>query len=565
MRSIVASLVVALVTAVSGYAGPQGGENAGKTALASIDGRVLDLAGSPLRKVAVTADPQQTGTSQAGRSSFCSTDADGRFTLVNLEPGGYHLTFDRPGFIRNVFGSETAGENGALINLTAGQHLAGVEVRLTPEATISGRVVDQDRDPIPGAFVRLFSYRFDLGVRQPRMFAQADADRTGAFRLTGIGPGQYYIIATPQKGIAESSTLPSGERVEYAYLPTYYPGSPEAAGAQAISIGPGDGSVIGDLTLRKARTVHVRGRVNSDAFPGDAGRLAVRAFPDDPLSAVTLFEAPSSAVSPKDGTFDLAGVPAGRYELIVTARTGQIQALGRQSIVVGETDVENIVISLLPGAEIAGSVVYAGSPSGLSSPQAGGTAGPTVVLWSAGPGSINKFAQRVRDSSFRFRDVPPGRYMVRVTERPDDVYLQSIRSRDGGDLLATELDLTQGGGHREITVTLNLSPARVDGSVLDGDGHPLPRKVVTLAPSPPDNTQAHRYRRTVSDEAGRFVLGGLPPGDYCLYAWHELPETAQFDGELLVREAGRCTKIQLQEGGKESVQLTLHASGGREQ
>jgi hypothetical protein len=155
--------------------------------------------------------------------------------------------------------------------------------------------------------------------------------------------------------------------------------------------------------------------------------------------------------------------------------------------------------------------------------------------------------------------------MVRVTERPDDVYLQSIRSRDGGDLLATELDLTQGGGHREITVTLNLSPARVDGSVLDGDGHPLPRKVVTLAPSPPDNTQAHRYRRTVSDEGGRFALGGLPPGDYCLYAWQELPETAQFDGELLVREAGRCTKVQLQEGGKESVQLTLHTSGGREE
>jgi len=550
-----------LVTAVPAYSGPQGGENLGKAALASIDGRVLDLAGSPLRKVAVTADPQQTGASQANRSSFCSTDADGHFTLVSLEPGSYHLTFDRPGFIRHVFGSETAGENGALINLTAGQHLAGVEVRLTPEATISGRVVDQDRDPIPGVSVRLFSYRFDMGVRQPRTFAQAEVDRTGAFKLTGIGPGQYYIIATPQRGLAESSTLPSGERVEYAYLPTYYPGSPEAAGAQAISIGPGDGSAIGDLTLRKARTVHVRGRVSSDAFPGDAGRLAVRAFPDDPLSAVTLFEAPSSAASPKDGTFDLASVPAGRYDLMVTARTGQIQALARQSIVVGETDVENIVISLLPGAEIAGSVVYAGSPSGLSSP----APGPTVVLWSAGPGSINKFAQRVRDGSFRFRDAPPGRYMVRVTERPDDVYLQSIRSRDGGDLLATELDLTQGGGHREITVTLNLSPARVDGSVLDGDGHPLPRKVVTLAPSPPDNTQAHRYRRTVSDEAGRFVLGGLPPGDYCLYAWHELPETAQFDGELLVREARRCTKIQLQEGGKESVQLTLHASGGREQ
>jgi hypothetical protein len=152
-----------------------------------------------------------------------------------------------------------------------------------------------------------------------------------------------------------------------------------------------------------------------------------------------------------------------------------------------------------------------------------------------------------------------------VTDIPEDTYLQSISSSGGEDLIANDLDLTQGGGRREISVTLNRSPARIDGSVQDGDGRHLADIVVTLAPRPLDLRQSHRYRRTLSGQDGRFSLRGLPPGDYCLYLWDKLAEGDEFNPELLERSTGRCHEVGLQENNKASLDLTFQRENERVQ
>jgi len=439
--------------------------------------------------------------------------------------------------------------------------MGDIVVHLTPEATLAGRVLDEDRDPVANVSVRLFGYRYQLGLRRTEPMALGETDSSGAFRLTGIGPGQYYMVAMPRKTLIESSALPSGKRIQYGNIPTYYGGSAEASAAQQIAIFPGESATVGDLILRKAPIVHIRGRVSADAFSGATGRTVVRAVADDDGSAVGTLDAPTAVVSPREGTFDVVDATPGRYTLVVTNLIGGIKILGRESLAVGDKDVDDVVVTLLAG-EVAGSFVYTGTKSAPNTSQGGipevkaNLALPYVVLLPEGPATVGNPAQPVKNDSFLFRNVSPGLYRVRVTRLPSDVYLQSIRSADGEDLLAADLDLTRG-GHRAITVTLSRSPAGLDGSVVDDEGKTLPDIIVTSAPKPLDARQAHRYLTASSDENGHFTIHGLAPGEYCLYTWRKLADGEEFNDDLLQREGQRCTSVELQEGGTQNVQLTF--------
>jgi hypothetical protein len=567
--SFVLSVVIALAGPVD--SAPQvDSRQALKPTTATISGRVVDVGGAPVAKARVSAE-LETGTGataqtgQTPRSYTCGTSADGKFTLVGLDAGNYRIVVERSGYLSQVFESRTASGDGTWVALTPGQEMTDIVVRLTPEASLAGRVLDEDRDPVANVQVQVFKYIHRLGLRRTQSFGFVETGSTGAFHLTGIGPGRYYMVATPRQALIESSALPSGQKVQYCYIATYYGGSAEASGAQPIAISPGESATVGDLTLRKAPIVHVRGRVKAEAFSEDIGRIGVHAVPDDDRSAVQPFEAPSARVSPKDGKFDIVATP-GRYILMVTSVQGRIRLLGRESLAVGETDVENVVVDLLAG-EVAGNFAYADPKSARNGPQDKTSQDktsevktnvglPFVVLLSEGPGAISDPSQPVNNDSFLFRNVSPGRYQVHVTGLPSDVYLQSIRSDGGEDLMTTDLDLTRG-GHRAITVTMSRSPAGLDGSVVDGDSKPLTDIVVVAAPKPLDARRAYRYRRTVSDQSGHFTMHGFPPGDYCLYAWNELAEGDEFDDELLERESGRCTSVHLQENATQAVQVTF--------
>jgi protocatechuate 3,4-dioxygenase beta subunit len=515
----------------------------------SIEGRVLSLAGEPVRKAVVTVE----ATGAKAHSYSAVTNSEGRFSLDSVEPGDYRMVVERAGYLKQGYGSDEPGEFGSVITLAAEQRLTDLVVRLTPEASVAGRVVDEDSDPVGDVNVRLYRYAYDPAGLRLRQVASNPTDSTGAFRLSGVPPGRYHLVACPRvAAVAPPAPAPhNGEKAEYAYETTYYPGVAEPMAAQQILVSAGDGQSLGDLTLHKTRVVHVRGRVDFGAVL-DARRLVIRAISTDNRSAVEFFDAPSAGLSPADGSFDLAGVTPGSYTIMVTTLSGAIKILGRLGIDVGERDVNNVAITLPPGAEVAGTIVYAGSPAPEKTAQS-----PMVMLIAADPGSVNHPHQYVRDGSFDLKDVNPARYRIRITGIPEDAYLQGIASSAGEDLVANDLDLTRGGGRRQITVTLKRSPARIDGSVQDGDGHHLARIVATLAPRPLDLRYAHRYGRTTSDKDGRFSLGGLPPGAYCVYLWSRLDEADEFNSELLERSASRCHPVSLQEGGHESLDLTF--------
>jgi hypothetical protein len=64
-----------------------------------------------------------------------------------------------------------------------------------------------------------------------------------------------------------------------------------------------------------------------------------------------------------------------------------------------------------------------------------------------------------------------------------------------------------------------------------------------------------RYRKTVSDQSGRFRLLGIRPGEYTLFAWETVDGEAYYNPDFLKSFEGQGVALQVSEGERKSLQL----------
>src|SRR5262249_57465845 len=80
------------------------------------------------------------------------------------------------------------------------------------------------------------------------------ANELGRYRLFGLVPGQYVVSATVSGARAADVA---------GYAPTYYPGTANPAGAQFVTLGAAQVLAGVDITMAKARTARIAGKVLS--------------------------------------------------------------------------------------------------------------------------------------------------------------------------------------------------------------------------------------------------------------------------------------------------------------
>ena len=103
-------------------------------AQATVEGQVVNtVTNAPVRKASVGL---YCGTS----ASYLESDAGGRFAFQTVRVGSCTIS---------------AGANGFLpgrsdINLADGHKVSGIALRLAPSSAVSGRIVDEDGDPLNG-------------------------------------------------------------------------------------------------------------------------------------------------------------------------------------------------------------------------------------------------------------------------------------------------------------------------------------------------------------------------------------------------------------------------------
>ena len=87
--------------------------------------------------------------------------------------------------------------------------------------------------------------------------------------------------------------------------------------------------------------------------------------------------------------------------------------------------------------------------------------------------------------------------------------------------------------------------------------NPSPKAVVVAVPESRFRKQGNRYQRVTTDQAGRFSMRALRPGEYKLFAWEVMEEDEFFDPEYLKSYENRETAIHLEKSGHQSIFLKV--------
>jgi hypothetical protein len=127
------------------------------------------------------------------RSVAAVTNADGRFALKDIEPASYRLRVTRVGFVSESYGQRKPDAPGAILTLRAGQQLKDLQFRLIPAGVISGKIYDDDGEPLPGVQVGAVRQVYSEGKRTRSDAASVSTNDLGEYRLFGLSPGRYFV------------------------------------------------------------------------------------------------------------------------------------------------------------------------------------------------------------------------------------------------------------------------------------------------------------------------------------------------------------------------------------
>ena len=217
--------------------------------------------GRPVRGAIVHVVPTSARNPNERQGLWVTTDAEGRWALADLQPGGFTVSVAKGGYLTLHYGQKRPFEPGKTIALSAGQSFENADVILPKAGVISGKLVDEFGDPVTGALVRALRYRYLDGQRQltpivegmEALLQGGVTDDLGNYRVYGLTPGDYYVCAV---------FVPRGESAShFGHPPTYYPGTPTASEARRISLRMGQEAANTNFNLSTARYASVSGTV----------------------------------------------------------------------------------------------------------------------------------------------------------------------------------------------------------------------------------------------------------------------------------------------------------------
>lgn len=540
--------------------------------LASLEGQVTAPGGQPLRKSTLTLRPVGgpgigavgiAGAADAARPYQATSDPEGKFIFQGVEPGRYMLQASHPGYLNMSYGAKRATMGGTTLTLTSGQAMKDIRFELMPQAVITGKVLDEDGDPVARAQVMLQQRRYLNGKRQYAGSNSAMTDDNGEFKLPMVAPGRYLLMATPSRNMAMFGENPrtagggDATKPEERLVATYYPGSLDPSSAATLDVAAGRDMPGMDIRLKKAVVFRIKGKV-SGAIPGEnSQRLRVNLMPREPSM---MFSFDRSGSIAKDGTFEIDGVQPGSYNLTVMSMQGMLKVFAQQPIDVGNQNIDNAVVGLQPLAELQGAMKLASTPTTQPDPNnpnakpATDLSGIQVRLNPVDGVSFNAGMAKVKDDgSFSQAEVAPGRYTLNVSGTPDGIYVKSATAGSQDALAGFDVS----SGTASVQVTLSPGAADLTGSVQDEKQQPAVGHTVTLIPDPlPPAGQTYLYKQASTDQTGHFTIKNITPGKYRAYAWEDLEYGNQFDPDFMKPLESLGAKLTIDENAHAQVNLT---------
>ena len=555
----VAILVAVLAFAVTTTAQPsseQAAANPKDTSQASVQGSVLkEPGGDPLKKaiVELIAENQEEGGNYTATS-----DQDGHFKIKGIQPGRYRMFVERPGYIE--VDEKRRRSQGVVLSFEGGQELKDQTLHMLAAAIITGRVLDEDGDPMPDVEVRILRRRFGAGRINFEPGGGTQTNDLGEFRIGGLLAGKYYLSASPPPNLAgllrqpKRADEPGAPPANTTYVTTYYPNTIDRSQATAIELHPGDETPM-NFSLVRTHTARVSGSITGLAS-GTKAIVMLRSRDSN-----TMF---MGGDVEKNGKFEIPHVAPGTYSLVVTTEMADTPLSIRRDIEVTDADIEGLSLSPFTGATIRGKVRFSSKPrmdlsrlSVILHRIDGAEDFADSIFFSDGGPALSAFGQVKDDGSFELKDVLPGLYEIEISSNLAAMADALVESVTAGTKDVADTGLNINGGTLAMDVTVSLGAGEVNGTAVNEKKEPIANAVVVAVPEEKFRTRQSHYQRGATDQDGRFLLHGLRPGKYTLYAWEVLDGEDYLDPDFLKKFEDQGTPIKVEKASRQTVALKV--------
>ena len=559
-----------------------------------IHGVVKDLSGGPVEGARLLAD-----------RSFAWSGADGTFSMW-VKEGPIWMLASADGYAQGTEEGVAPGH--------------AFEVFLTPEAVLIGKVVraGEGGEPVEGAQV------FALGDSWGWSEKSAYTDANGEFRIDGLEPGAYKPRAEADDALGvgkEQVILGLGETsakiVIEAHPAFLVEGTVVTEGGGScdsgavvledkaqgktdwVSIEGGGIRKRGVLSGEYQINVRCQGFVSAERYdrvqvvdksvtglrwevtkgqsirgvvvdasgkPADKLNISAAAKPDPSQPRAHQTEGAWGVTSDAKGTFELAGLLPGTYEVSVNSYMRPRATPAKPTLIVlpkGQ-DVKDVRIELPPSGELRGTV---------RDPQGRPIAKANVGI---NDGVTWQSTYSTDDGNFHFASVPGGEYRVTASigwwggsmrapgTSDDDVQGELIQVRDGK--VAT------------VKLVVESSSGRITGQVRDESGAPVAdafveatRESDSAAASSGKAVRNGRWgsfwqKPHLTDPDGKFTLEELPTGKHTIRAHRKgggeaIVEHVELGGDvvLTIEAAGRMSGTVNVRGGAAPEEFSVMA------
>jgi Carboxypeptidase regulatory-like domain len=552
----------------------------------SIAGRVLAAdTGRPVKRARVTVSAGGRGSKSA------TTDDQGRYQIAALAAGAYTITASKTGFVDSVYGQRRPLQPGTPLTLGDAQAAPNVDLRLVRGGVITGRVADEDGEPLARALVTVQRYQYVRGERQLTPAGGDQTDDRGQYRVFGLPPGDYYVSASTVglgellgRGLQQLAAGLAGGRggrggpglgpfgtpdqaEPNGYAPTYYPGVVSAVEAGKVAVGAGQEVAGVDFQIQLVPLATVSGVVSGAPqeavsvllVPQDAsgglGRLGGQTFPGRALA---------------DGSFSIVNVPPGRYTAVARSggRAGDPRT-AMQPLVVNGQNLDGVALVLQPGVTLSGNITVdsSGTPSPadysifrVDVPDAEPLPGAGPGGRGGGRGLFGADNRVEKNGAFSIGNLQPGLHYIRVAgggaQGGGQWTLKSVNA-GGTELADLPFELKPGQNLDNVTIVLTDRATELSGTVRDAQAA-TPAGVTVIAFSTESQywrAQSRRISTARTGQTGDYHLRGLPPGEYYVIAVDDVEQGEWYDPAYLDSVKDKATRVALGDGDKKTLDL----------
>ncbi len=486
---------------------------------AEIDGRLIHAV---TKKPIPRTNVQVIDADDSRRIADATTDAEGTFHFEGLPAGRFKLATQHPRFVAYSF-------NGVL-DVKADSKLPGLTLKLTPSSSIAGRVTDSDGDPIESAIVQVCRPAHFFTEERWLPSTAGRTDDRGVFRISGLPPGPYLILA---------------QKPDSPYRQTYYPNTASAAEAQPLRVRLGEDLENLALTLPLRSKGVIRG-----VFRG-AERAWIQAEPPPSEHRVPYQREVSKLLHPETGAFEFRGLAPGRYRFQVMTggpnMAARLLATGEAEFT-GE-DIENIALAPVALGSLAGKVVYDGERHAV----------PQVRLMSPDftrGNNISPARPSAADGAFEFTNASPGQYKVGVQFGKRSAYVKSVRQGDR-EMLGKLIEVGAN-ANDPLTIVVSSKVAALKGMVERADPSAPPGVIVVEPLSRPveaDTFFGSRAALPQVDQNGAYEVSNLAPGKYRVFAFESINPFDAYNAAILKRLASQAAEVDLRESETRELNL----------